>query len=337
LIVIYKEYPHVDPGLRTKELYQLAIATAEGRIKPTMAFFDCKMIGFYFTPYQPMRGFVDEMIAAEGKEGVLSLSLAHCFPWGDVPDCGARLLAITDDAPAQAKAVAEHWGRKFYALRHTATAHSLPLDVALERALASDKQPVVVADQSDNAGAGAPSDSTFVLRALLARGVTNAAIGMFWDPIVVQLAKAAGVGAKLSVRLGGKMGPMSGDPLDLTVQVKGIIADMIQHWPQQDGSATPSRCGDSVALECNGIDIIVNSKRTQVLNTDVFTNFGIRVQEKRLLVVKSIQHFYAGFAPIAGEIIYMGAPGAVTPIMEQIPFQRVDLHKYPWVDDPLAS
>src|SRR5262245_49784520 len=46
LIVIYKEYPHIDPGLRAKELYQLAIATKAGRIKPTMAFFDCKMIGF---------------------------------------------------------------------------------------------------------------------------------------------------------------------------------------------------------------------------------------------------------------------------------------------------
>jgi microcystin degradation protein MlrC len=335
--VIYKEYPHIDMRLRAKDLYYLAVATKEGLIKPTMAWFDCKMIGFYFTPFEPMRSLVDEMIAAEGQEGVLSLSLAHCFPWGDVPECGARMLAITDNNPAQAQAVAASWGRKFYDLRHTATARSLPLDAALDKALASAKQPVVVADQADNAGGGAPSDSTFVLRALLERGVTNAAIGMFWDPIVVQLATAAGVGATLTVRLGGKLGPMSGDPLDLTVTVTGIIADMVQHWPQQDGPATPRRCGDSVALLCNGIDIIVNRARIQVLSPDVFTNFGIQVREKRLLVVKSTQHFYAGFAPLAGEIIYMAAPGAIPPIMEQIPYRRVDLHKYPWLDDPLAS
>jgi microcystin degradation protein MlrC len=337
LIVIYKEYPHIDPGLRARELYQLAVATRKGELKPTMAFFDCRMIGFYFTPYEPMRSFVDQMIAAEGKEGVLSLSLAHCFPWGDVPDCGARMLAITDNDPAKAQAIAEEWGRKFFAIRHTATARPLLLDAALKRVLANPKGPVVMADQADNAGGGAPSDSTFVLRALLERGVTDAGVAMFWDPIAVQLAKAAGPGATLTLRLGGKMGPMSGDPLDLTVTVTGIINDMIQHWPQQDGAAHPSRCGDSVALHCNGIDIIVNSKRCQVLSPEVFTNFGLDVAQKRLLVVKSTQHFYAGFAPIASEIIYAAAPGAIAPIMTEIPFTRVNLHKYPWVDDPFQE
>jgi microcystin degradation protein MlrC len=302
-----------------------------------MALFDCRMIGFYFTPYEPMRSFVDEMIAAEGQAGVLSLSLAHCFPWGDVPDCGARMLAITDNDPAQAQAMAEAWGRKFYTLRHTATVQSLLMDVALDRALAQNQCPVVIADQADNPGGGAPSDSTFVLRALLERGITDASIAMFWDPMVVQLAKAAGVGATLTLRLGGKMGPMSGDPLDLTVTITGIIDQMVQHWPQQDGTTVPGHCGDSVALQCHGIDIIVNSKRTQVLSPDVFTNFGIDARQKRLLVVKSTQHFYAGFAPIASEILYMAAPGAIAPIMTQIPFTRVNLLKYPWLDDPFGE
>ena len=74
-----------------------------------------------------------------------------------------------------------------------------------------------------------------------------------------------------------------------------------------------------------------------MLGPDVFTNFGIDVASKRLLVVKSTQHFYAGFAPIASKIIYMAAPGAIAPIMKEIPFTRVDLNKYPWVDDPLGK
>ena len=336
LIVIYKEYPHVDPGLRAKELFALAVDTKLGKIKPTMALFDCHMIGFYYTPYEPMRSFIDKMMAAEGKEGVLSLSLAHCFPWGDVPDCGARMLAITDNNLAQAQAVAEGWGRRFYNMRHTATASSLSMQEALDRALATDKFPIVIADQADNAGGGAPSDSTFVLRELLNRGVTNAGVAMMWDPIVVNLVKAAGVGATLRVRLGGKMGPMSGDPLDLTVTVTGIIEKMTQGWPQLEGEPLPIPCGDAVALHCQGIDIIVNNKRGQVFSPDVFRNFGIDPLQKKLLVVKSTQHFYAGYAPIAAEIIYMAAPGAITPRMKEIPFTRVDLNKYPWVDDPLG-
>lgn len=337
LIVIYKEYPHTDPGLRAKELFALAVATRLGQIKPTMALFDCRMIGFYYTPYEPMRSFVDEMSGAEGKDGILSLSLAHCFPWGDVPDCGARMLAITDNNQEQARQVAEHFGRKFFHQRHTITARSLIMAEALDRALVNPRRPVVVADQADNPGGGAPSDSTFVLRELLRRGVTDAGIAMFWDPIVVQLAKAAGVGAKLQVRLGGKMGPMSGDPLDLAVTVTAIAEKMVQHWPQQNGEPLPIPCGDAVALHCNGIDIVVNNRRGQVFSPDVFRNLGIDPLQKRLLVVKSTQHFYAGYAPIAAEIIYMAAPGAITPLMAEIPYTRVDRRKYPWVDDPFAG
>ena len=332
VITIYKEYPHTDMAERAHDLFDLAVATRQGRIKPTMALFDCRMIGMYLTPYEPMRSFVDAMTAAEGKDGVLSLSLAHCFPWGDVPDCGARMLAVTDNDPAQAKAVAEEWGRRFYALRREVTIQPLTLNQALDRALASSRTPVVIADQSDNAGGGAPSDSTFVLRALLERGVTNAGVAMMWDPIVVQLARAAGVGAVLRVRLGGKLGPMSGDPLDLTVTVTGLVDDMVQEWPQQ-GDPVRVSCGDAAALRCNGIDIIVNSRRGQVFGPQVFSNFGIDPTARRLLVVKSTQHFYAGFAPIAGEILYMAAPGAIAPIFTEIPYTRVDLHKYPWLED----
>jgi len=111
---------------------------------------------------------------------------------------------------------------------------------------------------------------------------------------------------------------------------------MIQEWPQQ-GEPLLMPCGDTVCLHCNGIDIIVNSKRGQVFSPQVFSNLGVDPLKKRILVVKSSQHFYAGFGPIASEIIYMAAPGAVTPRYTEIPYQRVDRNKYPWVDDPFAE
>ena len=211
-VVIFKEYPHTDINERAEELFSIIADAAEGKVKPTMALYDCRMIGLFLTPYEPMRGFVDAMMAREKAPGLLSLSLAHCFPWADVPTCGARMLAVTDDDPALAAEVAREFGRRFFALRHELAPKSLSLDDALDRALALERGPVVVADQADNAGGGAPSDSTFVLRALLERGVTEAALGMVWDPIAVKVAMSAGEGAQLDLRLGGKMGPMSGDP-----------------------------------------------------------------------------------------------------------------------------
>ncbi len=334
-VVIFKEYPHIDINERAEELFAIIADAAVGLSKPTMALYDCRMIGLYLTPFEPMRGFVDAMIARERDPGVLSLSLAHSFPWADAPTCGAYMLAVTDDDPTLAAQLAREFGEKFFEIRHATDPPSLPLDEALAKALAAKSGLVVIADQSDNAGGGAPSDSTFALRALLERGVTEAALGMIWDPVAVSVAMSAGTGATLDLRLGGKMGPMSGDPLDLRVTVSGIIPDMKQQWTQSEGPVAID-CGDSVALHCQGIDIIVNSQRGQVFSPVVFSNFGIDVKSKRLLVVKSTQHFYAGFAPIADEIIYMAGPGAIPPIFTEIPYQRANRRKYPFIDNPFA-
>ena len=354
-LVIYKEYPHTDMADRARDLYRLVADTVAGEIRPTMALFDCRMMGVYPTNPQPMRGFVDAMMAAEGVPasagggGVLSLSLGHGFPWGDVPESGARVLAVTDGDPELAAATAEAWGRRFHALRREVGVRPLPLDAALDRALAvlaGGRGPVVIADQADNAGAGAPSDSTFVLRRLLERCVEGAAVAMLWDPIAHHLAKAAGEGARLTLRLGGKMGTASGDPLDLDVTVMGLKDGLVQRWPQTEG-AVDSPAGDVAHLRVHGfvggedvpggIDVIVTTRRGQVLGLEPFTAFGITPDTHRILVVKSIQHFHAAFAPIAAEVVYMAAPGAVAPIMKQIPLVRADLRKYPWVEAPFGE
>ena len=333
-IVLYKEYPHTDIADRAVELFDICARALAGAIRPVMARFDCRMIGFFLTPYEPMRSFVDAMSAAEKRPGVLSVSLFHTFPWGDVPTCSAQILAITDNDPDLAQTVAAEFGRQFFALRHETQINSLPMNEALDKALANPRGPVVVADQADNAGGGAPSDSTFVLRELLARGVTDAAIGMFWDPIAVRVAQAAGEGARLQLRLGGKMGPMSGDPLDLEVTVTRIREGMFQEWPQGENPPIRQFVGDAVALHCQGIDIVVNTERGQVFGPMAFSELDIDLASKRLIVVKSTQHFYAGFAPLASEIVYMSAPGAIAPRFTEIPYERVDRHKFPWVDNP---
>ena len=339
-IVIYQEYPHTDMATRAAELFDLCADAVTGKTTPTMALFDCRMLGLYPTTREPMRSYVDAMREAEGQGGVLSLSLAHGFPWGDVPECGARMLAVTDGDAALAARMAREWGRRFYDLREAVSLRPIDMEAAIDRAVvvaASGNAggPVVIADQADNAGGGAPGDSTFALRRLLERGVRNAGVAMIWDPIAVSLAHAAGAGARLTLRLGGKMGPASGDPLDLDVEVVGVIEGMQQRWPQHEG-AILSPCGDAAALHVAGIDVIVGSRRSQVFSPDVWTNFGIDAAAKDVLIVKSSQHFYAGFEPIASEILYMAAPGAVPVRIVDIPFERLARDAYPWVADPLA-
>jgi microcystin degradation protein MlrC len=335
VIVIYKEYPHTDIEDRGEELVKLVLDAASGEIDPVTALFDCRMVGNYPTWREPMRSFVDGMIAAEERAGVLSISLAHCFPWGGSVDMGVRALVVTDGDAEQARAVAEQIGRKFFALRRQVDLQPLPLQEALDKALASISAngPVVVADVSDNAGGGAPSDSTFALRELLERKVENAALAMVWDPIAVQQAFAAGEGATLEIRLGGKMGPQSGDPLDLRATVTALAPELVQHWPQTEGYLDVA-VGECARLTVDGVDVVVSSTRHQVLGLDAFSALGIDPTDRDLLVVKSSNHFYAAFGPIAAEVIYMSTPGALSFDYPSVPYKHLDTHKYPWVEDP---
>ena len=340
IVIIYKEYPHTDTHDRARELFDLAVRAKLGKIRPRMALFDCRMVGLYATTRQPMRDFVDAMTEAERRPGVLSVSFGHGFQWADVPHVGAKMLVVTDDDQALAERVAREFALRVYGLRREIgfESFSLPLEAALSKALASTKTPVVVADQSDNTGGGAAGDATFALRWLLDHGAEEVAMAIFYDPEVVRIAQRAGVGARLSVRLGGKIGPLSGHPVDIEVTVLALRSNYSHAFPQQSGEPWWFPAGDVVALRCGSIDIVVSSVRCQCFDPSIFTDLGIDPKRKRLLIPKSYQHFYGTFAPIAGEVIYMAAPGAIPPDPRQITYRRFNTAGlYPWVDDPLAG
>ena len=340
IVLTYKEYPHSDINERAGELFTLAVRTHRGEIRPTMALFDCRMVGMYPTSRPPLRGLVDAMLESERERGVLSISLGHGFQFADLPHVGAKVLAVTDNNQPQAQVLARRWGVKFYELRHQVgfDSISLPMEEALSKALSSVRFPVVVADQSDNTGGGAPGDSTFVLRWLLEHDVRDAAVAIFYDPEVVRIANKGSSGAMLSLRLGGKIGPSSGAPLDVRATVLARRSRYMHSLPQLRGDPWLFEAGDVVALRFEDIDVVVSSERCQCFSPSIFTDLGIDPTKKRLLIPKSYQHFQRAFAEIADEIIYMAAPGAVPPDPRQIPYTRLDTSGlYPWIENPLME
>ncbi|MEX0280210.1 MAG: MlrC C-terminal domain-containing protein, partial [Arenibacterium sp.] len=332
LIVAYKEYPHTDSPDRARDLFAMVADMVDGKIKPIMRDYDCRMITMYHTPMAPMRGFVDDMMAQEGKDGVLSLSLSHGFPWGDTERTGTRMLAITDNNAERASSVAEIFGKKLWELRDQLLAGWPDIGGALDRVAAGNAFPFVLADFADNAGGGAPSDSTFVLREVLDRGLSDIALGIFWDPVVVRMCRELGEGAELDVRLGGKVGPMSGDPVDLRVTVCAAREGMSQMMGE-----TSMEMGNAVWLQAGGVHLVVNDKRTQCFHPSAFTDLGIDLSSMKAVVVKSSQHFYAGFAPIASEVIHINGPGAIPPDFANIPFKKRAGDYWPKLADPFAE
>lgn len=330
VIAGYDEYPHTDIAARGEHLYDVCLRGARGEVRPVMRAFDCRMSGMYPTTKTPMRQFVDELKAARTGR-VLSTSLIHGFPWGDVREAGVKSLAITDGDAALAGRVAEQFGRRFWAIREDAVLRALPIDEALDAALASERTPVVLADVADNPGGGAPGDSTFVVRRIIERGITGVVSGVYYDPASVQLCFEAGEGATFDLRAGGKLGIASGAPLDLRVTVRGLRREHTQD--SMDNSALVP-LGDAAWVETNGVHLVLVSNRRQVFAPDAFTGLGVPLEQARIIVVKSSHHFYAKFAPIAGAVLHVDSPGALQLDFAVIPYQKRDLNYWPRVADP---
>ena len=153
LIVCYKNTPHRHPGPRLRAGRPVR-GQGRGRIRPARGVFDCQLISVMHTSREPMRGFVDKLMAMEGKNGVLSISIAHGFPGATPPTWAPRCWSIPMAMPDGPRRWRASWARRSSAFANSCR-RPIPTDEALDQALAHGAFPVVLADSADNAGGGA--------------------------------------------------------------------------------------------------------------------------------------------------------------------------------------
>lgn len=326
VIVACKEYPHTDFPERALELFNIIEATAKGETNPVMALHRVPVLTRFHTSYGAMRQFVDKIIQMEGKEDILSISLAHGFPWSDTGDTGASVLVVSGNKPEKAKSVSAELAQEFFSLRKGVVDNLINIETAIDNIHSLHFGPLVIADVADNPGGGAAGDSTFILRALLENNIKDAAVAMIWDPIAVQTATDAGVDAKISMRIGGKMSPRSGEPLDVEARVMALAKN-----PGQRSLDTRviDPLGPSAAVQVCGVTIVLNSIRQQTFSPDCFTQLGIEPESMRVLVVKSSQHFYAQFQSLAKEIVYCDTPGTLSSDLAALPYKKLQRPVWP--------
>jgi microcystin degradation protein MlrC len=198
------------------------------------------------------------------------------------------------------------------------------VDQGISTAMAFNAAPVVMADPADNAGGGAPSDNTTILKRLIERDAQEAIVGPIWDPIAVRLCFDAGLGATFPLRFGGKIGPTSGQPIDAMVTVTGLKRSC-----QQSFGPTQVPLGDCAAIRIGGVEVVLITSRTQALGLELFENVGIDPRTRKMVVVKSTNHFMAAFGPIAKKVIYIDSDGPLSRNYRKIPYARLQRPIYP--------
>ena len=150
----------------------------------------------------------------------------------------------------------------------------------------------MIADPADNAGGGAPSDNTDILRHLIDSKVENACLGPIWDPIAVRICFDAGLGARIGLRFGGKIAESSGQPVDAEVEIIGLKRDAWQSF-----GPTQVPVGDCAAVRVGGVDVVLITKRTQATGLELFTNRRHRSDAEEDRRGEVDQSFHGGLRP----------------------------------------
>ncbi|MBL8343484.1 MAG: M81 family metallopeptidase [Rubrivivax sp.] len=340
----YQTYPHVDmhgTGLRAG---RAVLAQLAGKAKPTMAWGRQPML-----PHVMRQGSDDEpnrTLQARCKqmeaEGALAASVFVGFPNADIEFAGLSAVVVTDNDPALARRWCDELLEMAWHERKQFVYRLEPLAESMARAqrLAADKPagsgPVVLLDHSDNCASGGTMDTMTVLGAMLDAGLTDAAAFAVYDPEAVRAMAAAGIGAELTLPLGGKLDMPSiglkGRPRTVTGRVRRLSDGRYRNFgPMARGEHNDM--GLSAVFEVAGIQVAVISDHVEPHDLAAFTALGIAPHTLRFLMLKSRVHWRAGLRSLAHAVVECAGTGVCTSDYELLAFEKVRRPIYPL--DPL--
>ncbi len=324
-----RSYPEIDMAERARECADVLVRIWHEGLRPTMALHQIPMVWGMnqVTAHSPMREAIAELQRIEAQPGVICGSIATCYFLADVPDMGSSVYVVTDNDRAAAQRYADELGQWCYERRADWHFHMPPTREALAQAQAAGRFPVIFADMRDNTGGGSPGDSTGMLRAFVEVGLRDACVLNITDPDAVRQCQAAGVGATLTLDIGGKSSPLQGEPVRMIARVVALSDGKFRY----DGpmfAGLENNLGPSAHIEQDGIHVLLTTLREQPFDTAFARTLQLDPRQMRYIGVKSAAHFRAGFESWAGAIHVVSEPSVHN--LGHLPFKRLNRRLYPF-------
>jgi microcystin degradation protein MlrC len=206
------------------------------------------------------------------------------------------------------------------------------LAASVAKAKALTEGPVLLIDHADNCASGGTQDTVTVLKEVMRQGLEDVAVFAIVDPRAVEQMIAAGIGAKVTVTLGGKVSMPAigrqGEPIEVTGRVRALTDGRFKvRGPMATG--TFINMGRTVVLDTGKVEIVVCERHTEPYDLGSFRSVGIEPTERRYLMLKSRVHYRAGFAPIARHIVECDGVGVTSSDMSLFKFTKVRRPVYP--------
>jgi microcystin degradation protein MlrC len=325
-LIAYRTYPHVDmadTGRAAADHLALLLQSGQKFAKAFRQLPFLIPISWQCTNDEPTRGIYRKLAALQ-DDSVPTLSFAPGFPAADFAHCGPSVFAY-GTTQADADAAADTIARVIIGHENDFDGRIFSPDEGVRHAMQLAKsatKPVIIADTQDNPGAGGDSDTTGMLRALVRNNAQRAATGVIYDPASAKAAHAAGVGATVTLALGGKSGIPGDAPYKETFVVEqlsdGKFVAPGPYFGGRDMDMGPSAC-----LRIGGVRVVVSSHKAQLADQSMYRYVGIEPSEQAILVNKSSVHFRADFEPIAETLLICAAPGAMPADTAALPWTRL--------------
>jgi microcystin degradation protein MlrC len=337
----YQTYPHVDmyeTGLRAG---RPVLAMLEGKARPAMAFGHRPMLPHVMrqasldSPNREIQERAKEMERA----GTLAATFLVGFPHADIPYAGASAVVVTDGDAACARRECDELLDMAWQERAKFVYAIEPLEASLRRAAGIAARPVMLLDHYDNCASGGTMDTMTVLGAILDAGLEDAVAFAIFDPDAVERMKQAGVGANVTLSLGGKLDMpalgLKGAPRTVSGRVKRIADGRYRN----EGLMARGEAGDMGAcavLDTGKVEIAVISRHTEPYDMGSFRALGIDPAKKRYVMLKSRVHWRAGLGPLAKAVVECAGTGVCTSDYSQLKFNRVRRPVFPLDPDAFA-
>jgi microcystin degradation protein MlrC len=326
-LIAYRTYPHIDMAEtgRRSAAYLANILGGERHAKEFRQLDFLIPIAWQATIMEPCRSLYAALAAME-SETVPTLSFLPGFPAADFPDCGPSIVAY-GLTQADADRAADDFAAMVAGQESAFAGEVLSPNDGVRRAMAivaaGATRPVVIADTQDNPGAGGNSDTTGMLRALVANDAKRAAMGLIVDPAAAEAAHEAGVGATIGIALGGKSNIPGDAPFEAEFIVEALSdGNVIASGPFY-GHGNRLRLGPSACLRIGDVRIVVASRKAQMADQEMYRYVGIEPRGAAILVNKSSVHFRADFESIAETILVCAAPGPMPVDPAALPWKRL--------------
>lgn len=337
VIAGYKTYPHIDQYESGQLAGSILLRMMKGEVEPVMAWGQLPVLAQTLrqnTAEGAMKDFVDAARAAE-RDGLLAATAFGGFQMADIRDAGLSAVTVADGNKAAAESACGAMLDVAWAQKEDFIYRGRPLEQAIAQAKQMGEQsggPILLLDHADNCASGSTQDTMYVLREALRQGLTGIAVAPIRDPEAVAKLIEAGMGAKVTLPVGGKMDMPSirrkGEPLMLSGIVRTITdGEYTITGPQFTGM----RCfmGRTVVLDTGTAQVVISERNQEPWDRGVFESVGIDPMRQRYLLLKSRMYFRPVFLPVAKGMVFCDAPGVSSSDWTQFDYRKLRRPMYP--------